>query len=163
MNFEEIKAVIREWLEAQSRDADFYRENNFVFQNVGDVIVAHYKGPVIVGAMNREFTFNSHDFVELTTIYNGNQINLIIPFSFIASQEEFVSIGKPDGELYEIFKLYTYIAGKLNDRHHQLVEARFISDLIRNNEESRHYTVREVIQIKENLRAQIQSSGNEFN
>ncbi|MBF6763322.1 hypothetical protein FY524_12760 [Acinetobacter baumannii] len=163
MNFEEIKAAIREWLEAQSRDADFYSENNFVLQNVGDVIVAHYKGPIIVGAMNREFTFNSHDFVELTTIYNGNQINLIIPFSYIASQEEFVSIGKPDGKLYKSFELYKYIASKLTDRHHQSVEARFISDLIRNNEENRHYTVREVIQIKENLRAHIQALGNEFN
>lgn len=163
MNFEELKATIGAWLETESRDANFISEQNFVFQNARDVVIAHYKGPVIVGSMHREFTFNSHDFVELTYIYNGNQINFIIPFSYIASQEEFVSIGKPDEDLYKNFEVYKYIASKLNDRHHQLDEARFVSDLVRNDEENRHYTVREVKEIKENLRAQIQGSGNEFN
>ncbi|MDN8190931.1 hypothetical protein QZK04_12875 [Acinetobacter baumannii] len=163
MNFEELKASIGAWLEAQLRVAKFISKRNFVFRNARDVVIAHYKGPVIVGTMHREFTLNSHDFVELTFFYDGNQINFIIPFSYIASQEEFVSIGKPYEELYKTFELYKYVVSKLNDRHHQLEEAIFISDLIRNNEENRHYTVREVIQIKENLRAHIQATGNEFN
>lgn len=154
MDFDQIREHIRNWLAAEFSDPNFLQQN-FVFQKAMGITSGHFKGTVVVGTLNRPMTFTAYPLVELRYSINGNNVNLIIPFDYITSEEDFISLGKVGGELEGIYQLAKHIKSKLGDRYHQSDDAIFISDMLRKGEDRKHYKVLEVKQIYQNLIARI--------